>query len=389
MTDETPPETTEPSARLAALLAEHPVFDGHNDLVSRLRESHRYDLDAADLLSVATTRHTDIPRLRAGGVGAQFWSVFVPATLPEPAAVVATLEQIDGVYALAARHPDVFALARTAAETRAIMASGRIASLLGAEGGHQIAESLGVLRMYDTLGVRYLTLTHGSTTSWADSATDTETHGGLTPFGRDVVGEMNRLGMLVDLSHVSAGTMSDALDTSRAPVIFSHSSCRELTDHPRNVPTAIMERLPANGGVQMLTMVPEFVNGACAAHALERERVAARLGIHPYDPADRERDPAAAEELDAWDREHPRPTATVADVADHIEFAREVVGVGHIGLGADFDGIAHLPEGIGGVDGYPRVLAVLVERGWSDADLARLTCLNALRVLEDAESAAG
>lgn len=375
--------------RVAALLAEHPIFDGHNDLVSRLRESHHYDLDAADLRSVRTTRHTDIPRIRAGGVGAQFWSVFVPATLPEPAAVVATLEQIDGVYALAARHPDVFALACTAAETRAIMASGRVASLLGAEGGHQIAESLGVLRMYHALGVRYLTLTHGSTTSWADSATGTEIHGGLTPFGREVVGEMNRLGMLVDLSHVSPGTMSDALDTSQAPIIFSHSSCREITEHPRNVPTGIMERLPANGGVQMLTMVPEFVNEACAAHSLERDRMAALLGIHPYDPADRGRYPAAAEELDAWDRAHPRPTATVDDVADHIEFAREIVGVDHIGLGADFDGIAHLPEGIGGVDGYPRVLAVLVERSWSDPDLARLTCLNALRVLEDAEAAAG
>ncbi len=381
-------EDTTVSDRVAALLAEHPVFDGHNDLMSRLRESHRYDLAAADLHSVSASRHTDIPRLRAGGVGAQFWSVFVPATLPEPAAVVATLEQIDGVYALAARHPDVFALAGTAAETRTIMASGRIASLLGAEGGHQIAGSLGVLRMYHALGVRYLTLTHGSTTSWADSATDTEIHGGLTPFGRDVVTAMNRLGMLVDLSHVSAETMSDTLDTSRAPVIFSHSSCRELTNHPRNVPTGIMERVPANGGVQMLTMVPEFVNEACANHALDRDRVAARLGIHPYDPGDRARDPAAADELDAWDGSHPRPVATVDDVADHIEFAREVVGIGHIGLGADFDGIAHLPDGIGGVDGYPRVLAVLVERGWSDGDLARLTCRNILRVLEEAEVAA-
>lgn len=376
------------AARIGALLAEHPVFDGHNDLPSRLRREHGYDLEAADLLSVRESRHTDIPRLRAGGVGAQLWSVFVPATLPEPEAVVATLEQIDCVHSLAARHPDVFALARTAAETREVMASGRIASLLGAEGGHQIAGSLGVLRMYAALGVRYLTLTHGTTTSWADSATDAALHGGLTDVGRGVVAEMNRLGVLVDLSHVSPDTMSDALDTTRAPVIFSHSSCRELTGHPRNVPTAIMERLAANGGVQMLTVVPEFVNGECADHELARDRVAAALGIHPHDPAERDRNPAAVAELDAWDRDHPKPTATIADVVAHIGWAREVLGPDHVGLGADFDGIPDLPEGIGGVDAYPRILVALADAGWSDRDLAGLTCRNILRVLEEAEEAA-
>lgn len=370
--------------RIAQLLAHYPVFDGHNDLPMRLLHDHDDDVEAADLTSVHLTRHTDIPRLRAGGVGAQFWSVFVPPTLPGPQAVVATLKQIDCVYALVARHPQVFTMARTAAEVRAAMRAGTIASLIGVEGGHQIDESLAVLRMYHVLGVRYLTLTHTITTSWADAATDVDSHGGLTAFGREVVAELNRLGMLVDLSHVSTGTMSDALDVSRAPVVFSHSSCRELTDHPRNVPTQIMDRLRANGGVQMLTMVPSFVSQECADHEAARDREVRRLGLDPHDPRGAVPEGAAAQ-LVAWDRAHPRPRATLAQVVAHLEFAREILGVDHIGFGADFDGVADLPEGITGVDAYPAVLEALLDRGWSQADLAQLTCLNVLRVLQEAQ----
>ncbi|WP_125777905.1 dipeptidase [Antribacter gilvus] len=343
--------------RIQALLATHPVWDGHNDLPWELREQAAYDFDAMDIAGPVPTTHTDLPRLRAGGVGAQFWSVFVPATLAGGAAVTATLEQVDAVHRMVERYPDQLALARTADDVEAAWASGRIASLMGAEGGHSIDASLGVLRMLYTLGVRYLTLTHNDNVPWADSGTDAEVLGGLSPFGEDVVREMNRLGMLVDLSHTSAGTMRHALRVTSAPVIFSHSSARAVCDVPRNVPDDVLAALGANGGVCMVTFVPQFVSEKVAAW-----RDAGQQG--------------------------PRPRVTLDDVAAHVEHVREAAGVDHVGLGGDYDGTPVLPDGLEDVTGYPRLLAALAERGWSDADLGKLASGNALRVLRAAEEAA-
>jgi membrane dipeptidase len=324
------------------------VFDGHNDLAWQIRE--RLDGDPARLGSptAAGLTQTDLPRLRQGGVGAQFWSVYVPATLtgPDggPAAVTATLEQIDLVHRLIRRHPEALELALTASDVERIVANGRIASLLGAEGGHSINESLGVLRMLYRLGVRYLTLTHNRTVPWADAATDTPVHGGLTGFGREVVAELQRLGMLVDLSHVSAATARDALDVARAPVIFSHSCARALCDRPRNVPDDVLARLAAGGGVCMVAFVPAFVAP------------------------------------DRGDR------ATVGQVADHIDHVRAVAGAGAVGLGSDFDGSDVMPEGLGDVSCYPALLAELARRGWTAAEITGLASGNILRVLRAAEA---
>ena len=384
-------------ARIAALLAEHPVLDGHNDVAWALRKQVRYDLDARDLSQHQPLLHTDIPRLRAGGVGAQFFSVYVPGTLPAAEAVVAVLEQIDCVAAILARYPEHFGWARTAAEVRGVMASGRIAALMGAEGGHSIAGSLAVLRTLARLGVGYLTLTHNQNptrdgTAWADAATDAPAAGGLAPFGREVVLEMNRLGMLVDLSHVAPSTMRDALDVSRAPVIFSHSSCRAVTDHVRDVPDDVLTRMAAGGGVQMVTFVPDFVSQACADRSAAREARRRELAL-PLDTvftqeAGAPADPAALAALARWDTEHPAPTATLADVADHLDHAREVAGVDHIGLGGDYDGVEALPSGLEDVSTYPALLAELARRGWSDADLGGLTSGNILRAMAAAEEMA-
>ncbi len=359
------------SDRIAALLARAPVLDGHNDLPIQLRERVRYDLDALDIGrdQSAAGLHTDLPRLRTGGVGGQFWSVYVPCELAEPEAVVATLEQIDAVHQLIRRYPDQLALARSADEVLAAHRSGRIASLLGMEGGHCIASSLGTLRMMYALGVRYLTLTHARNTPWADSATDEPGVGGLSDFGRAVVRECNDLGMLVDLSHVAESTMDAALDTSRAPAFFSHSSARALCGHPRNVPDRILRRVRETGGVVMVTFVPGFLTEECRAWmgALLAEDATAR---------------------DAWLAANPRPPCGIADVADHVEHVREVAGVDHVGLGGDFDGVSATPDGLDGVDGYPALLAELAGRGWSDPELANLTWHNALRVLRDTEAAA-
>jgi membrane dipeptidase len=365
-----------------ALLAEHPVVDGHNDLAWEARERVGYDWSRLDVGLAGRPTHTDLPRLREGGVGAQFWSVFVPATLQGDAAVTATLEQVDAVHELVRRYPDDLALATTRADVEAAWSSGRIASLLGAEGGHSIDCSLGTLRMLFALGVRYLTLTHNDNVPWADSATDEPVLGGLSPFGREVVREMNRLGMLVDLSHVSADTMRDALDCTEAPVVFSHSSAREVCDHPRNVPDDVLERLPVNGGVCMVTFVPKFVSPAVREWDLEAADAAAAEGIRAADYEAYTRFTAG------WRREHPAPVATVSDVIAHCEHVREVTGIDHIGLGGDYDGVDVLPEGLEDVSGYPRLLAALAERGWSDADLAALAGANALRVLGEAESRA-
>ncbi len=369
--------------RIRALLATAPVIDGHNDLAWELRNRCGYDLDAVDIGidQSATGLHTDIPRMRAGGMGAQFWSVFVPCTPSARGPVVDTLEQIDAVHAMTTRYPDDLALATTAADIEQAVAAGRIASLLGMEGGHSIGSSLGTLRMMYTLGVRYLTLTHNDNTPWADSATDEPKVGGLTAFGREVVRELNRLGMLVDLSHVAATTMNAALDVAEVPVLFSHSSARALCGHPRNVPDEVLTRLPGNGGVCMVTFVPGFLNEEC--HAWMDAMVAEEDRITGSAPGEDHRAAVAA-----WLERNPRPPCDVGDVADHVEHVREVAGVDHVGLGGDFDGIVCTPDGLADVAGYPALLAELAERGWSDAELGKLTCHNVIRVIRDAEAGA-
>ncbi|MFI9648893.1 dipeptidase [Streptomyces sp. NPDC052040] len=364
------------------LLRAHPVVDGHNDLPWALREQVRYDLDARDIATPQNAHlHTDLPRLREGGVGAQYWSVYVRSDLPD--AVPATLEQIDCVRQLIARHPGELRAALTAADMEAARAEGRIASLMGAEGGHSIANSLGTLRGLYGLGVRYMTLTHNDNVAWADSATDEPVAGGLTRFGREVVREMNRLGMLVDLSHVAATTMRDALDTSDAPVIFSHSSSRAVCDHPRNIPDDVLERLPANGGVAMATFVPKFVLQAAVDWTAAADENMRAHGFHHL--------ATTAEAMKvhrAFEERNPRPVATVATVADHLDHMREVAGVDHVGIGGDYDGTAFTPDGLDDVSGYPNLVAELLDRGWSAADLAKLTWQNAVRVLGAAEDAA-
>ncbi|WP_435852019.1 dipeptidase [Streptomyces rubradiris] len=364
------------------LLREFPVVDGHNDLPWALREQVRYDLDALDIAGDRSDRlHTDLPRLRAGGVGAQYWSVYVPAEQPDP--VAATLEQIDCVRRMLERYPADLAPARTAADLETARAEGRIASLMGAEGGHSIANSLGTLRALHALGVRYMTLTHNSNVDWADSATDEPRAGGLTAFGREVVREMNRLGMLVDLSHVAATTMRDALDASAAPVIFSHSSARAVCDHPRNIPDDVLERLPANGGVAMVTFVPKFVLQAAVDWTAAADENLRAHGLHHLDTS-----PEAMRLHRAFEERHPRPVATVSVVADHLDHMREVAGIDHLGIGGDYDGTAFTPDGLDDVSGYPNLLAELLDRGWSRADLAKLTWRNAVRVLGAAEDVA-
>lgn len=371
-------------AEARELLAEHPVVDGHNDLPWALREQARYDLDRLDVGGDQRgTLHTDIPRLRAGGVGAQFWSVFVRSDYAGDTAVSATLEQIDGVDQLIARYPEAFARALTADDMEAARADGRIASLMGAEGGHSINNSLATLRALHRLGVRYMTLTHNDTIDWADSATDEPRHGGLTDFGREVVREMNRIGMLVDLSHVAETTMRDAIEVSTAPVIFSHSSARAVCDHPRNVPDDVLALLPANGGVAMATFVPKFILPAAVEWTLAADENLRAHGFHHLDTT-----PEAMALHRAFEARAPRPVATVATVADHLDHMREVAGVDHIGIGGDYDGTAFTPSGLDDVSGYPNLIAELLTRGWSRADLAKLTWSNAVRALRDAEAVA-
>ncbi|MEV6121996.1 dipeptidase [Streptomyces sp. NPDC052077] len=364
------------------LLREFPVVDGHNDLPWALREQVRYDLGARDIArDQSALLHTDLPRLRAGQVGAQYWSVYVPSD--RPGAVTATLEQIDCVRRLLDRHPGELRAALTAADMEAARAEGRIASLMGAEGGHSIDNSLATLRALYALGVRYMTLTHNDNVAWADSATDEPGVGGLSAFGREVVREMNREGMLVDLSHVAATTMRDALDTSVAPVIFSHSSARAVCDHPRNIPDDVLERLPANGGMAMVTFVPKFVLRAAVDWTAAADENLRAHGLHPLDTGEE-----ALRVHRAFEERVPRPVATVSTVADHLDHMREAAGVDHLGIGGDYDGTAFTPEGLDDVSGYPRLIAELVDRGWSRADLAKLTWKNAVRVLGAAEDVA-
>jgi membrane dipeptidase len=367
---------------VSALLAQHPVIDGHNDLLWEARERAAYDFTRLDVGAGGTPTHTDLPRMRAGGLGAQFWSVYVPCRLTGDDAVSATLEQVDAAHLLTSTYADQLAWATTADEVEQAWADGRMASLVGAEGGHSINCSLGTLRALHALGVRYLTLTHNANTPWADSATDRPVAGGLTAFGREVVLEMNRLGMMVDLSHVSADTMRDALEVSEAPVVFSHSSAREVTDSPRNAPDDVLAAMARAGGVCMVTFVPKFVNAACAEAHREMVLAAAADGVPESDGV------AFAAFERAWVESHPPPTATLADVVAHCEHVREVAGIDHIGLGGDYDGVEVLPDGLEDVTAYPALLSELADRGWSEADLARLTCRNTLRVMREVESVA-
>ncbi|MEU0786736.1 dipeptidase [Streptomyces sp. NPDC006173] len=368
--------------RARALLGEFPVVDGHNDLPWALREQVRYDLGARDIATDQSAHlHTDLARLRAGGVGAQYWSVYVRSDLP--GAVTATLEQIDCVRQLIDRHPADLRAALTAADMEAARAEGRIASLMGAEGGHSIDNSLAVLRQLSALGVRYMTLTHNDNIAWADSATDVPAVGGLSAFGREVVREMNREGMLVDLSHVAATTMRDALDTSVAPVIFSHSSARAVCDHPRNIPDDVLARLADNGGVAMVTFVPKFVLQAAVDWTAAADENMRAHGLHHLD--------TTAEGMKVhrvFEEANPRPVATVSTVADHLDHMREVAGVDHLGIGGDYDGTAFTPDGLDDVSGYPNLIAELLDRGWSTTDVAKLTWRNSVRVLGAAEDVA-
>ncbi|WP_020578045.1 dipeptidase [Actinopolymorpha alba] len=370
-------------ARARSLLAAHPLVDGHNDLPQAMRRHASYDFDKVDIAEPQPRLlQTDIPRLKAGCVGGQFWSVYVPSRLQGDHAVSATLEQIDAVLAMVRRYSDTFGLATTADEVERVFASGRIASLMGMEGGHSIDCSLATLRAMYALGVRYMTLTHNDNVPWADSATDEPRLGGLSRFGEEVVAEMNHLGMLVDLSHVSADTMRAALRVSEAPVIFSHSSARAVCDVPRNVPDDVLAALPDNGGVCMVTFVPEFVTPACAEWRAEAAEAARAQGVKPTDLS------AFFEFTKEWQREHPKPQASIADAVAHVEHVREVAGIDHLGLGGDYDGTDTFPVGMEDVSGYPRLFAALLDRGWSEVDLAKLAGGNALRVLRDAEAVA-
>lgn len=381
------PPPAELVERARELLREVPLVDGHNDAPWQLRRrtgNRLDDLDlAADTEALDPPMHTDIPRLREGGLGAQFWSVYVPVSMTGPTATAAVLEQIDVVYRMAERYPETFRMAFGSEDVRSAFAAGKIASLIGVEGGHAIDDSLAVLRQLHRAGARYMTLTHSANTAWADSATDEPAHGGLTEFGREVVREMNRLGMLVDLSHVSAEAMHDALDVTAAPVIFSHSSARALDGHPRNVPDDVLRRLPENGGVVMVTFVEVFVSEEAREHWAERQAEEARLeALHPGDPE------AVETALESWDDEHAFPRATYLQVADHLDHVRQVAGADHVGIGSDFDGIPRGPLGLQGVDDYPVLLAELLRRGWSEEEVKKAAGGNALRVMEAVEEVA-
>jgi membrane dipeptidase len=372
--------------RARAVLARAPVIDGHNDVPWKVREQRQGRLEGFAFERLPDDQralwHTDIARMREGRVGGQFWSVYVDAGMARDEAVRVTLEQVDIARRLIDKH-DALEFAPTEARAGRAMKAGRIASLIGAEGGHSIGNSMGALRRLSALGVGYMTLTHSKTIDWADSATDAPRHDGLSPFGIEVVKEMNRLGMLVDLSHVAPATMHDALDASTAPVIFSHSNARAVADHPRNVPDDVLKRLPANGGVIMVTFVPPFTSRAVAewdaALAAEEARLKA---LNPANAA------AVTSALDAWKATNPRPKATVAQLADHVDHIRKVAGIDHIGIGSDFDGIPAGPVGLENVSMIPNLFAELLRRGYIEADLAKISQANIRRVMRTAEAAA-
>ncbi len=379
-----------PEQIAAAALRAAPVWDGHNDVPDQLRMRRNNLLAGFDFRDTTSTAepakdrkamHTDLARLRAGRVGAQFWSVYVDAKLPEPQAVQATLEQIDVMKRLIARHPGDLQYVETAEDAERAMRAGRIASLLGAEGGHSIGGSLAVLRQLHALGVRYMTLTHSNTLAWADSATDTAKHDGLTVFGRDVVREMNRLGMLVDLSHVSEATMLDALEVAKAPVIFSHSNVGAIVDHPRNVSDKLLERVKANGGIVMVMGYPSYVSAAVREWNAGKAGEEARLKTINTGFPD-----AAKAQLAAWVVANPVPRATLAQLADHIDHIRQRIGIDHVGMGGDFDGFGDTVDGFSDVAAYPALFVELARRGYSQADLQKISSGNMLRVMRASDA---
>ncbi|HKO01474.1 MAG TPA: dipeptidase [Thermoanaerobaculia bacterium] len=380
-------QTDAVAARVDRILREVPLIDGHNDLPWQYRErvkNHLAQIDIrVDESALTPPLHTDIPRLHTGHLGAQFWSVYVPTELKGSDAVRAVLEQIDVVDRIDEQYADTFELAKTADDVVRIHRSGKIASLIGVEGGHSIGNSLGVLRQLYALGARYMTITHSDNDDWADSATADPVHNGLTPFGKIVIAEMNRLGMLVDLSHVSPKTMNDALDVTAAPVIFSHSSARAITDHARNVPDAVLLRLKENDGVVMVTFVPTFVSEAArardAAHDAEQARLKTLFRGQPD---------VVKAKLAAWEVANPAPRATVKDVADHLDHVVQIAGVTHVGIGADLDGITTTPEGLNSVAAYPLLFAELIRRGYTDEQLKGIAGNNVLRVMRRAEAVA-
>jgi len=381
------------AARVAHVLKATPLIDGHNDWAESLRGREgegRWTLDLrAGLDGRPIPYNTDIARLRQGMVGGQFWSVWVDSGLPPLEQVKETLEQIDLVKDIVARYPQTFALARTADDVRRIHKSGRIASMIGVEGGNQIDDSLSVLRAYHDLGAGYLTLTHSKTIDWADSATDDPRHDGLTPFGEAVVHELNRLGMLVDLSHVSEATMRGALRVSQAPVIFSHSSARALDDHPRDVSDDVLKLVAANGGVVMVNFAPSYLTEAHRHWGADEAAEKVRLNAPPFGGLYIGQPAKAAAAMAQWHRDHPEPRVTLGDVADHIEHIARVAGIDHVGIGSDFDGVDNsLPDGLTDVSTYPALLAELMRRGWSDDAVAKLAGGNILRVMARAEAVA-
>ena len=358
------------------------MIDGHNDLAWAMRELCNYDFDIADIGGRVDALHTDITRLREGQVTGQFWSVYVPSSMQGTAAVTATLEQIDFVYQMIERYPDTFALACSADEVERVRTSGRIASMIGMEGGHSIDESLGVLRQMYALGARYMTLTHNDNVPWADSATDEPVLGGLNEFGEEVVAEMNRLGMLVDLSHVSADVMRHAIRVTRSPVIFSHSSARALCDVARNVPDDVLHSLSVNGGLCMVTFVAEFVSQACTEWFSAAKGELASRGGNPNNWSE------MTSFLQAWGAVNRPPLATIDQVADHIEHVRDLAGVAHVGIGGDYDGCPNLPTGLEDVSGYPKLFQALRTRSWSEAEIEQLKSGNVLRVMRESERVA-
>ena len=379
------PITPAVKARIERILKATPLIDGHNDLLEQLRGCCDSKVEglARNGDKRAKPLMTDMARLHAGGVGGQFWSVYIPSEVTGDAAIPETLEQIDLVHRLCAAYPNDLAMAVTAADVVRVHKTGRVACLIGIEGGHQIANNLAAIRQFRALGAGYMTLTHFKNNDWADSATDDPVHHGITDFGRMVIAEMNRVGMLVDLSHVSPETMRAALAATKAPVIFSHSDTRALSDHPRNVPDDVLKLLPANGGVVMVNFYPGHLSADygkwAAARAGEEARGKALWQGQP------ERRAAA---LKDWDAANPAPHATVTLVADHIEHVVQIAGHDHVGLGGDLDGIDVAVDGLGGVDGYPLIFAELIKRGWSDADLSKLAGGNVLRVMRAAEALA-
>jgi len=369
-------------ARAKRILSQTPLIDGHNDLPWRIREDSiaRGNVDTYDLRK-HTPGHTDLGRLKKGMVGAQFWSVYTPGEYRDSGYARVQLEQIDIARRFIAKYPDRLALALSAEDIKRDFKQGKIGSLLGLEGGHAIENSLGALRAYYDLGVRYMTLTHNVTLDWADAALDSAKHKGLTPFGDSVVREMNRLGMLVDLSHVSPGTMSAALNVSQAPVIFSHSGARALVDVPRNVPDSILRRVTTNGGIVMVPFVTGFVSPAVLLYDQSTRPVMKDLQAqYGNDTA------AITREINQWRAAHPEPRATLSQVADQIDYVRKVAGVDHVGIGSDFDGITEVVQGLEDVSTFPALFAELARRGWSDSDLRKLAGENLLRVFAQAEA---